>query len=187
LTAGRRAGMWRWLGAETGLERFELWREAEGWTMCGTILAVTGQGPVEARYEVACNTDWRTRSVFASLRQTGGGRAVRLAVDGGRWLVDGRHDPALDGCLDVDLSWSPLTNTLPIRRLALPVGQASGPLTMAWVRFPALTVEPLPQRYDRLAADRYRYSSRGGEFTAEIEVDAEGLVVKYQGAWERLG
>jgi hypothetical protein len=155
--------------------------------MCGTILGVAEQAPVEARYEIACDGGWRTRNVSVSVRHPAGERALRLAVDGGRWLVDGRPDPALDGCLDVDLSWSPLTNTLPIRRLGLPVGQGSGPLTMAWVRFPALTVEPLPQQYDRLAEDRYRYSSRGGEFTAEIQVDADGIVTAYQGAWERVG
>ena len=34
----------------------------------------------------------------------------------------------------------------------------------AWVRFPDLTLQPLPQEYIRLADRQYRYSSRSGAF-----------------------
>ncbi len=87
------------------------------------------------------------------------------------------------GCLDVDLSVTPATNTLPIRRLALAEGAAAA-VTAAWVRFPALTVEPLPQRYTRLGGGRYRYESDTG-FVTEIESDDLGLVTRYGGGWER--
>ncbi len=92
----------------------------------------------------------------------------------------------LRGCLDVDLSWSPSTNTLPIRRLGLEVGQASAALTAAWVRFPDLALIPLEQEYRRLSDRRYRYTSRGGAFTAEIDVDEHGLVVNYGDFWKRV-
>ena len=52
--------------------------------------------------------------------------------------------------------------------------------------FPELTIEPLPQRYLRLGERRYRYESAGGAFVAEIEVDDLGLVVSYEGGWERI-
>jgi hypothetical protein len=54
------------------------------------------------------------------------------------------------------------------------------------VRFPELTIEPLPQRYIRLADWRYRYESAGGAFVAEIEVDDLGLVTHYEGGWRRI-
>jgi uncharacterized protein len=88
------------------------------------------------------------------------------------------------GCLDVDLAFTPATNLLPMRRLGLAAGE-SGDLTAAWVRFPDLDVQPLPQRYTRLAERRWRYQSRGGAFTAELEVDDLGLVVRYPPLWER--
>jgi uncharacterized protein len=93
--------------------------------------------------------------------------------------------PAVAGCLDVDLAFTPATNILPLRRLALAVGE-SREMTAAWVRFPDLSVEPLPQRYTRLDERRVRYESRGGAFTAELEVDELDLVVRYPPLWERV-
>jgi hypothetical protein len=85
----------------------------------------------------------------------------------------------------VDLAVTPSTNTLPIRRLDLAVGEGRD-VVAAWVRFPGLTIEPLPQRYVRIAEHQYRYESRGGEFTAELEVDTLGVVVRYGSFWERV-
>jgi len=177
--------LWRWL-PRTGLERCELLREGPDWILKGTILTVADEGPVEARYEVRCDPGWTTRSVDVSLIQGTGERSLRLGVRDGRWYEGETEHPSVRGCLDVDLGWSPSTNTLPIRRLMLEVGAGSGSLTMAWVRFPELTIEPLAQEYRRLSERTYRYSSRGGSFNAEIEVDEQGLVAAYEGVWQRV-
>ena len=79
---------------------------------------------------------------------------------------------------------TPATNTLPIRRLALPVGKTEA-VTAAWVKFPDLEIQPLAQRYTRLGENRYRYESDTG-FSVEIELDEMGLVTLYPGGWERL-
>jgi len=63
--------------------------------------------------------------------------------------------------------------------------QASGEFIAAWVRFPELTLEPLPQEYLRLGDRKYRYSSRGGAFVAELLVDEHDLVLEYEGFWQR--
>ena len=93
--------------------------------------------------------------------------------------------PSVACCLDLDLAFTPATNILPLRRLGLAVGE-SREVTAAWLRFPDLSVEPLPQRYTRLDERRVRYESRGGAFTAELEVDELGLVVRYPPLWERV-
>jgi len=85
---------------------------------------------------------------------------------------------------DVDLAVTPATNTLPIRRLNLQVGSSESVIA-AWVKFPELTVQPLSQRYTRLAQCTYRYASNTG-FSAEIVVDDLGLVTAYPGGWERI-
>ncbi len=56
---------------------------------------------------------------------------------------------------------------------------------MAWVRFPELTVELLPQSYERLDERVYRYTSRDGGFRADLTVDEEQLVIDYEGVWKR--
>src|SRR5207245_10458825 len=96
--------------------------------------------------------------------------------------VEGEEDARLRPCTDVDLEISPSTNTIPIRRLNLALGQDSEVIA-AWVRFPALTVELLPQRYTRTGANQYRYASR--DFVTDLEVDDLGLVTRYEGGWSR--
>ena len=167
-----------------GLERLELLRDASGWTLRGNILLVHEGQPFEARYGVSCDADWVTRAVGIHVHGPGGHRSLRLAVEHGRWYDEGVEREVVRGCLDVDLGWTPSTNTLPIRRLDLEVGQAKA-VTAAWVRFPELTLEPLPQEYLRLAERRYRYSSAGGRFVAELEVDEQGLVTTYGQIWAR--
>jgi hypothetical protein len=177
--------MWQWL-QRTGLERCELLRESSQWVLRGTILGSADSGPVEARYEVRCDDHWNTETTEVSIADGSGARSVRIALAGGRWSIDGTSAPRLDACRDVDLGWSPSTNTVAMRRLNLAVGARSEPLTMAWVRFPELTVELLPQSYERLDDRLYRYMSRDGGFRADLTVDDDALVIDYEGIWKRV-
>ena len=178
------SGLWRWLQSP-GLERFEFLRTADNWILRGTILTLAAAVPAEARYEIVCDRSFSTRRASVSLRDAAGERTVEIIAENGRWFADGSEHQAVSGALDIDLGWSPSTNTLPIRRLNLGIGQSSGGFHAAWVRFPELTLEPLPQEYLRLSERRYRYSSRSGAFTANLEVDKDGLVLDYEGFWQR--
>ena len=178
------SGFWRWL-AGTGLERFELLQTAEQWVLRGTILAMSSSA-AEARYEIVCDAQFRTQRVQIVLCDAGGERRLEVTAENGRWSANGHEAPSVRGAIDVDLGWSPSTNTLPIRRLGLEVGQSSGEFTAAWVRFPELVLEPLPQEYRRLSEREYLYMSRGGAFQAKLLVDDHGLVVDYEGFWRRV-
>jgi uncharacterized protein len=177
--------LWQRL-ADTGLERFELVRDAGAWSLAGTILAFEGRDSYEAVYEIWCDAEWRTVRADIGVRSSQGARALNLTVSDGRWYENGVEKEAVRGCVDVDLSWTPSTNTLPIRRLGLGIGARSGTVVAAWVRFPELALEPLSQEYRRLRERRYEYSSRGGAFRATLDVDDEGVVVDYEGIWQRV-
>jgi hypothetical protein len=180
-----KAGLWQWV-QRTGLERFELIEDASGWILRGTVLGAGEHGATEVSYKISCDAAWMTRSATIALGDDSGRRAMDIAVSSGRWRVNGAEAPHLDGCLDIDLGWSPSTNTIAIRRLNLPIGAKSGVLTMAWVRFPELTIEPLRQEYERLAERQYRYRSRDGSFQALLDVDEHSLVIDYEGIWRRV-
>jgi hypothetical protein len=90
--------------------------------------------------------------------------------------------PALQGCTDVDLGFSPSTNLLPVRRLGLAIG-ARAPVRAAWVRFPELTLEVLEQAYTRVSATTYLYESAGGAFRRELTVNSAGFVLEYPDFW----
>lgn len=167
-----------------GLERLVLIAGERGSSLAGTVVRVEGEGPIELRYRVECGPAWETRSVRVERWGRIGSRTLELARDAaGSWRVDGDRRPELDVCVDVDLGWTPATNTLPIRRLGLAVGEGRD-LVAAWVR-PDMVVRPLRQRYERIGTRRYRYESRGGRFRVELDVDGNGLVLDYPGLWRR--
>lgn len=115
-----------------------------------------------------------------------GGRGLVLVGDGrGRWRDgDGRPLPELDACLDVDLGASPLTNSLPIRRLGLAEGETRV-VRVAHIAVPTLAVAAVTQRYTRLAGGRWRYAGFPPGFAAELSVDGDGLVTDYDGMFRR--
>jgi uncharacterized protein len=163
------------------------WHTAEGWLLKGTVVGVLkDQRPMLANYEIYCYDDWLTHRV--QVERTLGKedtKTLSLNVESrGLWRSSGQELPELHGCPDVDLAITPATNTLPIRRLDLHVGKGESVIA-AWVKFPELTVEPLAQRYTRLAKNTYRYESGTG-FSTEIGVDDLGLVTAYPGGWERI-
>ena len=187
---------WRRVGGD-GAEKFDL-LELDGaphWILQGSLDLPGGDGrALWVRYRIACDTEWRTMQVLLATAANPQELAnfpnvaplLTLSADGkGDWHVNEQERPNLHGALDVDLGCSPSTNTLPIRRLNLGVGERAQ-VTATWVRFPDLAVLPLRQRYTRLAFDSYRYESLESGFTADLTVDDQGLVVDYPGGWQRL-
>ena len=179
------SGLWRWLQG-TGLERFELARVADDWIFRGTILTLAADAAAEAKYEIVCDRSFRTRQANVSVCDVTGERTLQIATENGRWYENGRENKTVIGAVDIDLGWSPSTNTLPIKRLKLAIGQTSGEFIAAWVRFPDLTLQPLLQEYVRLADRQYQYSSRSGAFIAKLLVDDHDLVLDYEGYWQRV-
>ena len=134
---------------------------------------------------IDCDQAWSARSV--TIKQTLGDAQRRLGLEraGDGWLVDGARDARLDGCAEPDLGLTPSTNALAIRRLGLAIGQAAE-IRCAWVKFPALSVEPSLQRYERLGERDYRYTNVASGFSALVAVDALALPVAYEGVWTRI-
>ena len=180
-----RSIIWRRLDLPA-LEYFELRERADAIGLSGTIIMVDSAVPFRAEYQIRCDRSWVTQSVRVTLTRGTESRELNLVTDDQhRWWREGEELPQVAGCVDIDISITPSTNTLPIRRLALQPGE-SRDVSAAWVKFPELTLEPLPQRYVRTEEGRYRYASRGGEFTADIDVDDVGLVIRYPPLWERV-
>ena len=167
-----------------GLQHLVLTEHADG-IVAEAVCIVTEESDFAARDRVRCDAGWRCRELDVEV--IGGTGALRLRGDGrGRWTdANGVRQAHLDGAIDVDLPITPFTNTLPIRRLALAAG-ASAEIDVVYVRAPALSVEIDRQRYTCLEPlRRYRYEAVDGSFTAEIEVDAAGLVLTYPELFRR--
>ena len=139
-----------------------------------------------ARYWILCDKSWRVRK--AKIAQIGAGQTLELASDGvGNWIDrSGMAMPQLTGAIDIDVSITPFTNTLPIRRLHPQAGRSEDILAV-YIQLPGLTVTTDRQRYTCIEPSRrYRYESLDSDFTRVIEVDDDGLVVTYPGLFRRV-
>jgi hypothetical protein len=174
--------LWRRLD-HPGHESARLVRQGSAWYLSGTAVFAHDRQPCRLDYAVMCDGDWQTRSGRIAGWVGPQTIEVELVVDSARrWRRDGRETPQVEGCLDLDLAFSPATNLLPIRRLGLAVGQEAT-VRAAWLRFPSFVLEPLDQLYRRTDLDTYRYESAGGRFVTELTVDRAGFVTHYPGIW----
>jgi hypothetical protein len=174
--------LWRRLD-QPGHDSARLTENATGPIIEGTALFNHDGQPCRLDYHVLCDPEWRT----VSARVTGWLGATPIAADVGvtasrEWMLNGRHCPAVRGCDDVDLSFTPATNLLPIRRLR-PASGVPVNVTAAWFSFPEMQIQPLEQTYERLGESKYRYTSQAGDFTAILETNAAGFVTYYPGLW----
>jgi hypothetical protein len=174
----------------------------------GTALAID---PVRytCRYELQTDPSWATSRFEVSAEGAGWARSVRLELAAGRWrattseqgnldaaltaaghagaALPGTEDPdLLYGAFDVDLSGSPLTNTLPIRRLNLLKAEpgVAHRLSVAWVLLPSLEVVQADQIYTTLGDGMVRYATE--TFSADLVLDDDGFVRDYPGLARRV-
>ena len=185
--------MWLpWAGP--GLEHLYLLQQQDGIIADGLILGVQEQRPFRARYEIHCTPQWELRAVHVSLLSDLL-PSLHLFTDGmGNWTKEtGETLSSLQGCSDVDISVTPFTNTLPIRRLALQPG-SSATLSMVYIAVPQMLIEVSQQRYTCLEATPsgglYRFESLEdgiSSFTADLPVDGDQLVLDYPGLFRRAG
>lgn len=155
----------------------------------GHTTAVENGQPFTVRYRICLDDAWRTRVARISGQSARGSHAVTLEANGaGGWRVDGSAARELNGCLDVDLESSALTNAFPVARLALRPGEdADAPA--AYVRAMDLAVERLEQRYVRRGEgqeQRYGYRAPAFEFECELVYDDSGLLLEYPGIASRV-
>ena len=167
---------WRFVNAVDGFEVMY----AEPRRLRGHTSAVENGKAYAVGYEIALDDRWRTREVRVRSDTVEGTRLTILLSDGdGRWSVDGVPMPDLDGLVDVDLEASACTNTLPIHRLELPVGDDIA-APAVYVQALDLEVRRLDQTYRRLDDHRYGYTSEG-DFRATLTYDSSGMVIDYPG------
>jgi len=182
---------WQHQEARTGFEVVYFQPVGDGCRLDGWTTAVEDGKTWAVGYTIDLDATGATRSVRIRGRSAGGPSSALLEADGtGRWQVDGVSAPQLDGCLDVDLESSAMTNALPVRRMGLAPG-AGAAAPAAYVRALGLAVERLEQTYRRAPGEatrqRYDYAAPAFDFTCRLSYDESGLVVDYPGIAVRAG
>ncbi len=182
--------IWRRVGLD-GLEHLTLSETPEGYTADSVLSVETDLGGVTCEYHFDLDRNWRTRVFTLNQHQAGEDRALRIErVEEERWKVNDGLRADLDGCMELDLTVSPFTNTLAIQQLKLAPNAAKA-FSALYVRIPQLELLPQRQRYKRLDAaeppKRFLYEGLGTGFIQEITVDENALVESYPRFAERVG
>lgn len=157
----------------------------------GDVLGIAALAPFRLRYKIKCDLGWHTRKVDLELYDLHGCRERHVKADGaGNWQDEERGPLSeLAGCLDLDISATPFTNTLALRRLDLQRAENAA-LTVVHVKVPELTFRPVSQRYSCSwraptgAIVTYEGPLRG--FKADLPLDADGLVIDYPETFRRI-
>ena len=137
-----------------------------------------------ATYSLICDSSWRIRNFVVDEHQTN--KHLELFSDGNGGWVDENNNELKDiaGCIDIDFRATPFSNTLPIRRLKLSIGE-SATIDVAYINAPDLAVSRERQIYTRLSDTTWRFEQPTADFTATITVDDEGFVLDYPGLFHR--
>lgn len=175
--------LWRRVDAP-GMDACRLSSGDAGSELLGTAVGRHAGMPSALEYRVTCNGSWHT--LHATLRGWIGPNTVSFAISrtpSGVWQLNGMEVAGLDGCVDLDLGFTPATNLLPIRRLDLEPHQSSD-VVAAWLDVSAGTLRRLEQRYERRSVSRYWYEAPSFGYTALLAVRPPGFVSNYPGLWE---
>jgi hypothetical protein len=176
----------------------------EGRRLAASGVAI-GSAPTAYRldYQLETRDDFITSGLLVTTRGQGWRRNLDLRrAPSGEWTIRTESegflalpDPGGDvadvsEALDCDLGLSPLTNSMPVLRHGLLRDGGPVDFLMAWVSVPDLSVHPSRQRYTFVRPTPggavVRYESLESDFTAELTIDADGLVVDYPGIGRQL-
>jgi hypothetical protein len=181
----QRSIVWEWCD-RPGLEHLLLDLGDDGGRAEGVVVVGFEGALLRLRYTVLFDAQWRFRRATIVAESNGESRQRRIergSLD--EWTIDGAARPDLASCTDIDIMGTPFTNTMPVRRLALAPEQPVA-ISAVYVAIPDLAISVAAQDYTRRGAG-FRYRSLGSGFTAELSVDADGIVIDYGTIWRRRG
>ena len=174
-----------WENDETaGSELLEIATGKSDIRIDSTILFLDEKGPEKIHYQLELDAVWKTKRITIN---SGEGNELELTSSGeGKWYgQDGKLLDALTGAIDVDISATPFSNSLPINRHHWVEGQIRD-FEMVYIAVPSMNVQKVKQRYTCIKSSHpriFRYQSEN--FESLIEVDDDGFVLDYPGLFTR--
>ncbi|MGB9941231.1 putative glycolipid-binding domain-containing protein [Methanosarcina sp.] len=175
--------LWRRLDTP-GHDACRLEENDTSWILDGMSVFCQNGVPASLAYRVVCDFKWYTERGY--VQGWIGAQPVELSIQrerDGVWTLNGVTVSNLENCIDLDLGFTPATNLVPLRRLALREDQAADSLA-AWLDVSAGILEVLPQRYERRAGTKYWYEAPSVDYAAMLEVTQIGFIRRYPGLWE---
>jgi hypothetical protein len=137
-------------------------------------------------YELGMSKDWVISNVNINACLGNVDHSFSLNHNGhGGWFNSGKEWKHLEGCIDLDITLTPFTNSLPINRLNPKLNRQID-IDVVYIDVLQFDINPQRQHYIQLDENTYRFSHDRDDFTADILVDGGKLVTRYPGLFERI-
>jgi len=175
-----------WTGIEyNSLENCILTITDKGSEVNSSIIGTHANEIYKIEYRIRTNQHWETTFFEIKSQLYNAVEIIDFRKEGKEsWYVNGQTDEKLNGCIDIDISLTPFTNTLPINRLRLSENQDEQ-IKVLYVDVLGRKMMPVLQKYTKLSPTDYKYENVPNDFESVISVDDLGLVVKYPGLFKR--
>jgi hypothetical protein len=175
--------LWRRLDTP-GHDACRLERSDTAWQLDGAAVFRQDDGRIaQLHYRLRCDTHWHTQ--WGTVRGWLGSESIDLSVTRtarGAWMLNDRPLPDLAHCLDLDLGFSPASNLIAWRRLALQPGEAAD-APAAWLDVNEGSLTALAQRYAQRSALKCWYESPRFGYAALFDLTPDGFVAHYPDLW----
>ena len=155
----------------------------QGWLLSGSTVFNHDAGPACINYTVAVDHLWKSRRGTVKGFVAGKTFSHVITRNSDGWYLNDTLCRGLEHLRDIDYGFTPATNLLQLRRVAIPLGKAID-LPVVWFDAEATTLIELPQRYERLSETRYSYSAPTVGYRGELELLSQnGFVKSYPHLW----
>ena len=177
--------LWRRIGTE-GMDACSFDLSEDGCTISGSALYLERIEPAKFEYSVTCNSEWSSQAAQVSGWIGSERREFLVSRNAaGAWFANGEEIEGVHGLLDIDLGFTPATNTNAIRRLALAVGEEAE-TTALWLDTEDWCFKPLTQVYRRTSETELSYRSPSHDYAATLLTDHFGIVRQYPHLWSAV-
>src|SRR6056297_620345 len=182
---GRTVAIAHWRAQDRwGDDKCRLARADHGWLLVGHARFRDCKGFAALDYVLRCDENWHSLGADIAGLHDGADVSLRIERFDDGWQVNDSPQSGVGAMPDLDLGFTPATNLMPLRRLALQQSDRLS-LTAAWLNYPRHRLWPLDQVYSRTGVSgRVAYSAAQTGHETVLEVDPSGLITLYPGLWE---
>ncbi|NIJ53844.1 putative glycolipid-binding domain-containing protein [Dyadobacter arcticus] len=175
-----------WTGREYySLENCSVKTTETGSEISAAIVGKYSEELYRVQYQIITNSNWETIYLEIKYWINGQERDIKFESNGnGRWTWNGKEQVQFQDCIDIDIPLTPFTNTLPIKRLDLKIGEQHQ-IKVLYLDLLEGKFTAVYQKYSRLSDTQYHYENVPNDFEADITIDSQGFVVDYPSLFVR--
>ena len=167
------------------LEHCSIKQSAKRTTIASTIVGVHKRNIYQLNYLVETNNKWETKLAEVEIVLNNTRQKITCKKEKGKYFINGKRSADFDSVTDIDITLTPFTNTLPIRRLLLKNGEKAT-INVAYFDVFEKTLKPATQHYSKISAREYLFQTGNKDFRATITIDSDGLVTNYPALFKMI-